>query len=178
MISRRAGFLTQGSFLALTGNADGSNPVRRCKFVYEKMLCRTLPPPPPNVPNPKPASAGGTTRQRFAEHSQQACAKGCHGVMDPIGFAFENYDGIGKYRTMDNGQAVDSTSVLVKFTYAGDANLDGTINIDDYGRIDSSVSQSGTVFGWFNGDFNYDGKIDIDDYGIIDGNVSEQGQPI
>jgi hypothetical protein len=109
---QRAGFLTQGAFLALTGNADGSNPVRRGKFVYEKMLCHELPPPPANVPNPKPASAGGTTRMRFAEHSQNACAKGCHQVMDPIGFAFENYDGVGKYRTTDNGMPVDATGSI------------------------------------------------------------------
>ena len=62
---QRAGLLTQGSFLALTGSPDGSNPVRRGKFVFTKLLCQTLPPPPANVPSPKPASAGGTTRQRF-----------------------------------------------------------------------------------------------------------------
>jgi uncharacterized delta-60 repeat protein len=76
------------------------------------------------------------------------------------------------------GFTVDSTSVLVKYTYAGDANLDGKINIDDYGRIDGHVSQSGSVFGWFNGDFNYDGKINIDDYGIIDGAINAQGAPL
>jgi hypothetical protein len=60
------------------------------------------------------------------------------------------------------------------FTYGGDANLDGKINIDDYGLIDSHVGQSGTAFGWHNGDFNYDGKINIDDYGIIDSNIGAQ----
>jgi hypothetical protein len=110
--AQRGGFLTQASFLALTGSSDGSNPVRRGKTVYEKFLCKTLPPPPANVPNPKPASAGGTTRQRFAEHAMNACAIGCHQSMDPIGFAFENYDGIGKYRTMDNGQPVDATGSI------------------------------------------------------------------
>ena len=57
----------------------------------------------------KPASAGGTTRQRFAEHDKNPCATACHTLMDPFGFAFEHYDGIGKYRTMDNGKAVDAT---------------------------------------------------------------------
>jgi hypothetical protein len=74
------------------------------------------------------------------------------------------------------GHSVDSTSVLLKFTWGGDATLDGKINIDDYGRIDGHVAQSGVVFGWFNGDFNYDGKINIDDYGIIDGNINQQDQ--
>ena len=75
------------------------------------------------------------------------------------------------------GQSVDGDDVLVMYTYAGDANLDGKINIDDYGRIDGNVGQSGIVFGWFNGDFNYDGKVNIDDYGIIDGNINRQGAP-
>ena len=59
-------------------------------------------------------------------------------------------------------------------TWGGDANLDGKINIDDYGQIDFNVGSSGSVFGWYNGDFNYDGKINIDDYGIIDFNVTAQ----
>ena len=61
------------------------------------------------------------------------------------------------------------------YTYAGDANLDGQINIDDYGHIDTSVGIGLT--GWINGDFNYDGVINIDDYGIIDVNVGVQGAP-
>jgi fibronectin-binding autotransporter adhesin len=72
------------------------------------------------------------------------------------------------------GQPVSTGDLLVMYTYAGDANLDGKINIDDYGNIDSNVSKSGTVFGWFAGDFNYDGKINIDDYGIIDSNINRQ----
>jgi hypothetical protein len=110
--SQRLGLLTQPSFLSMTGSPNGSNPVKRGKAVYEKLLCGVLPPPPANVPPAKPASAGGTTRQRFAEHDQNECAKGCHLLMDPIGFAFEHYDGIGQYRTMDNGGAVDSTGKL------------------------------------------------------------------
>ena len=68
--------------------------------------------------------------------------------------------------------------MIVAYTYAGDANVDGVINIDDYGRIDANVAQSGSVFGWYNGDFNYDGQINIDDYGIIDANIGQQGAPI
>jgi hypothetical protein len=74
-----------------------------------------------------------------------------------------------------SGQTVNPSDVLVKFTYTGDANLDGKVNIDDYGRIDANVGQSGTVFGWYNGDFNFDGKINIDDYGLIDSVIGAQG---
>ena len=74
------------------------------------------------------------------------------------------------------GQTVLGSDTVAMFTWGGDANLDGKINIDDYGRIDGNVSIAGAS-GWFNGDFNYDGKINIDDYGIIDGNVGSQSAP-
>lgn len=109
---QRAGLLTQAGFLTVTGASDGSNPVKRGRKVYERLLCGTLPPPPPNVPPAKPASAGGTTRERFMEHDQQACAQACHSLMDPIGYGFEHYDGIGAFRTMDNGKPVDSSSSI------------------------------------------------------------------
>ena len=73
------------------------------------------------------------------------------------------------------GQTVLGSDVAAMVTWGGDANLDGKINIDDYGQIDFNVGSSRvSVFGWFNGDFNYDGKINIDDYGIIDFNVTAQ----
>jgi len=68
------------------------------------------------------------------------------------------------------GVSVSGAETLVMYTYAGDANLDGKINIDDYGRIDTSIGVASS--GWFNGDFNYDGKINVDDYGRIDFNVN------
>jgi len=74
------------------------------------------------------------------------------------------------------GQTVTGSDTLVMYTYGGDANLDGKINVDDYGRIDFNVGLPGAA-GWFNGDFNYDGKINVDDYGIIDFNVGIQGAP-
>ena len=110
--TQRSGLLTQPAFLTVTGATDGSNPVKRGRKVYERLLCGVLPPPPPNVPPAQPSSAGGTTRERFSLHDQLACARGCHTIMDPIGFAFENYDGIGQYRTTDNGKPVDATGTL------------------------------------------------------------------
>jgi autotransporter-associated beta strand protein len=73
------------------------------------------------------------------------------------------------------GQTVTGTDTLVMYTYGGDANLDGKINVDDYGRIDSNIGL-GTA-GWYNGDFNYDGKVNVDDYGVIDSNIGIQGAP-
>lgn len=135
--SQRLGLLMEPAFLALTGSPDGSNPVKRGKAVYTKLLCGVLPPPPPNVPPAKPASEGGTTRQRFTEHDQNECARGCHMLMDPIGYAFEHYDGIGRYRTMDNGQPVDSTGTI---------NLDGVDHpFKDAVDLTRALSTSATV---------------------------------
>jgi len=125
----------------MTGSPDGSNPVKRGKAIYTKLMCGDLPPPPPNVPAPKPASQGGTTRQRFTEHDQNPCATACHTLMDPIGYAFEHYDGIGRYRTMDNGQAVDSTGML---------NIDGgSKSFADAVELSKILATSDTVRGCF-----------------------------
>jgi hypothetical protein len=78
-------------------------------------------------------------------------------------------------KSMFKGVSVGGSNVLVMYTYAGDANLDGKINVDDYGRIDLNVPLG--THGWYNGDFNYDGKINVDDYGIIDFNIGIQGAP-
>jgi hypothetical protein len=75
------------------------------------------------------------------------------------------------------GQTVDATCVIIKYTYAGDANLDGVINGDDYASIDfNSANPSAT--GYFNGDFNYDGVVNGDDYAAIDFGVNAQGAPL
>jgi hypothetical protein len=83
----------------------------------------------------------------------------------------------GSQTTLWNGQTVDATSVVVKYTYAGDANIDGTIDAGDYGVIDNFVQVAGAS-GYANGDFNYDGFVDAGDYGIIDNNVQAQGAPL
>jgi hypothetical protein len=64
------------------------------------------------------------------------------------------------------------------YTYGGDANLDGTLNGDDYFAIDDHINQAGVAFGYINGDFNYDGDINGDDYFIIDNNINAQGPPL
>ncbi len=75
-----------------------------------------------------------------------------------------------------DGQTVDASAVLVKYTYGGDANLDGVINGDDYFQIDSAFPQQ--LHGWLNGDFNYDGVINGDDYFLIDSNFPAQAAPL
>jgi len=75
-------------------------------------------------------------------------------------------------------ETVDGTSVLVKYTYGGDANLSGSVDADDYGQIDFNALLGGTLTGWFNGDFDFSGSTDADDYGIIDFVIGIQGPPL
>jgi hypothetical protein len=110
--AQRSGLLTTAAWLTLNGDPAGSNPVYRGHSLYTQMLCGIIPAPPPNVPPPAAASAGGTTRQRFQMHDQQACAVGCHSLMDPYGYTFENYDGLGEWRTTDNSLPVDASIAI------------------------------------------------------------------
>jgi hypothetical protein len=111
--AQRGGLLTLAGFLTLTGATDGSSPVRRGHAVLTRLLCGILPDPPANVPPPQPPTPGLTTRQRFTEHDQNTCTGGCHVAMDPIGFGFEHYDGVGQYRTTDQNLPVDSSGTIV-----------------------------------------------------------------
>jgi hypothetical protein len=107
--AERSGLFTSAAFLSLTGAAASSEPSRRGQAVFEKLLCGALP-TPPAMPAAEPAAPGnGTTRQRFEQSGSMACAVSCHAQIDPLGFAFENYDGIGAYRVIDNGAAVDAS---------------------------------------------------------------------
>jgi hypothetical protein len=114
----RAGLLTQPGFLAVHANPNQGSPIKRGLAVRERLLCQGLPAPPPDVPAPPAPRPGATTRERFAAHTSVAACAGCHTLMDPIGFGLENYDGIGKYRTIEEGRPVDSSGEL---TGAGSA---------------------------------------------------------
>jgi hypothetical protein len=82
----------------------------------------------------------------------------------------------GSQTGLFDGQTVDATAVLVKYTYGGDAMLDGKVDVDDYGRIDFNIPLG--TSGWANGDFNFDGQVNVDDYGLIDFAVATQASPL
>jgi hypothetical protein len=107
--TQRLGVLMQVPFLRTNGIAP---PVRRGLVVYKQLLCGDVPAPPGNIPKPEADSPSTTTRERFAKHAEQACAKGCHALFDPWGFAFENFDSLGHYRTQENGKTVDASGEL------------------------------------------------------------------
>ena len=111
--NERAGILTQASLLAVNAKPNQSSPVHRGKFVREMLLCQLLPPPPNNVEiKPPEVKPGVTTRERFKEHSANPECAACHVLMDPIGFGFEHYDGIGLWREEDQGLPVDASGHL------------------------------------------------------------------
>ena len=109
--TQRAGIFTQVAFLAGIQDTVADNPVYRGLAIYTKALCGTMGAPPANVPGVN-FTPGGTTRQAYDSHGSSACARACHSVFDPPGFAFENYDGVGSYRTTDANQAVDATGTF------------------------------------------------------------------
>jgi hypothetical protein len=109
---QRAGILTSAGFLAKQGNTYESHPVKRGKLVYEQVLCGSVPAPPPNVPPLGKAAAGSTTRERYQQHATDPTCAACHKIFDGVGFAFESYDGIGKYRTTDAGKPVDASGTV------------------------------------------------------------------
>jgi hypothetical protein len=110
---QRAGLLTQAGFMTTFAKENDTDVVGRGKFIREMLLCQPLPPPPANVNAvPPPPDGKHTQRERMAQHSADATCSGCHALMDPLGLAFERYDGLGKYRTMDVGQTLDVSGKL------------------------------------------------------------------
>ncbi len=110
----RAGLLTQPGLLAQLAGPSESSPIQRGVFVREKLLCHLMPAPPADLPiTPPDPDPNATTRERFAEHTQNAVCSGCHALIDPVGFGFEHYDELGRYRSTENGLPVDASGELV-----------------------------------------------------------------
>ena len=116
----RRGLLGKGSVELVTSISDRTSPVQRGKWILMNLLGTIPPDPPPNVPVLKPsgdrAGAEQTMRQRMEQHRANPACASCHKMMDPIGFAMESFDGIGKWRTTESGQKLDATGVLVDGT--------------------------------------------------------------
>ncbi|HEY4261706.1 MAG TPA: DUF1592 domain-containing protein [Schlesneria sp.] len=110
----RGGLLTQASILTVTSNPTRTSPVKRGRWVLEQILGAPPPPPPPDVPELPEGKEQlvGSLRQRMEQHRANPACANCHAKMDPIGFAFENYDAIGAFRTKDGEFAIETAGVL------------------------------------------------------------------
>ena len=113
--AQRGGLLTQASILTLTSNPTRTSPVKRGKWVLENILGAPPPPPPPDVPklDEEKSATTGTLRHRMEEHRNNPACASCHARMDPIGFGFENYNGIGAWRDIEGGAVIDPSGELV-----------------------------------------------------------------
>jgi hypothetical protein len=112
--NKRGGILTHASILTVTSNPTRTSPVKRGKWILENMLDAPPPPPPPDVPEfeENPKELKGSLRERMEEHRSKPICAACHQRMDPLGFAFENYDAIGAWRDKDGNFAIDASGTL------------------------------------------------------------------
>jgi len=117
--------LGQGSILTITSNADRTSPVVRGKWILANLLGAPPPAPPANVPPLKENSQRSqpvTMREAMEEHRRNAVCASCHKIMDPLGFAMENFDAVGSWRTADAGGPIDATG-----EYVDGSRLDGVV---------------------------------------------------
>jgi hypothetical protein len=113
--SQRGGLLRHGSILTVTSYATRTSPVIRGKWILENLLGVPPPPPPATVPPLKENTGlgkGATVRERLAEHRDSPACSGCHQLMDPVGFSLENFDAVGRWRTVADGHPVDTAGGL------------------------------------------------------------------
>src|SRR5439155_9705522 len=114
--SPRGGLLGQGSFLTITSYSTRTSPVVRGKWVLENLLSAAPPPPPPNIPALKTEGSekGKALSMRAAmiQHRANPACAGCHARMDPIGFAMENFDALGRWRDRDAAGPINASGVL------------------------------------------------------------------
>lgn len=132
--SHRGGVLTQASILTLTSNPNRTSPVKRGKYLLEQILGTPPPPPPPMVPElgeSKNASESASLRARLETHRSKAECASCHERMDPLGFALENFDAIGVWRTKDGKFPIDPSGTLPSGkSFNGPADLKKTLKAD------------------------------------------------
>jgi hypothetical protein len=113
MDNSRAGLLTQPGLMAVLAYPDQTSPIHRGIFVREQLLCQHLGVPPDANLQPPELDPNLTTRERFARLTAEPTCTSCHVLIDPLGFGFENYDPVGRYRDVENGQPVDASGRLV-----------------------------------------------------------------
>ncbi|XXX80728.1 DUF1592 domain-containing protein [Sorangium sp. So ce134] len=108
----RSGLLTLGALLTTTSLPSRTSPVKRGDYVFSRLLCEAIPPPPPGVAAAFPERDDLTLRERMELHRKDPSCAGCHSFMDPIGFGLENYDAIGRYRTREGNLEIDASGEL------------------------------------------------------------------
>lgn len=144
---QRGGILTHGSVLRVTSFSERTSPVARGAWVLGRILNSPPPPPPAELVIPALEEADGspatpsTTREKLELHRQDPTCAGCHAIMDPLGFGLDHYDGIGAWRTAENGVAINAQGTLTDGT-----NIDGAMQLATAVKLDPRTSRSITSF--------------------------------
>lgn len=118
----RGGLLTHASVLTVTSNPTRTSPVKRGKWILDNLLNTPPPPAPPNIPELEKGKLVGSLRERMEQHRSNPACAACHNMMDPLGFALENFDAVGRYRTRDGRDEIDASGEMpdgTQFTGAG-----------------------------------------------------------
>lgn len=144
-LSIRRGILGNGSMLTVTSQPGRTSPVMRGYWVLGNLIGVEPPPPPPDVPELEGSSgdnAGNqhvpSLREQLEEHRSNPGCMGCHKLMDPIGFALESFDAVGKYREFDNGNPIDTSDVM----YDGTP-IEGAADLQDFlVRYEDSITRN------------------------------------
>jgi hypothetical protein len=143
--ANRAGLLGQGSILTVTSNPNRTSVVVRGKWILENLLGAPPPPPPPDVPELKPSAHDGkplSLRQAMEQHRANAVCASCHSRMDPLGFALENFDGVGKWRNTDAGLPIDANGKLPNGSqFSGPAGLRKLLSTDYRNDFAATVTE-------------------------------------
>jgi len=110
----RAGLLTLGAFLTVNAKETQTSPTKRGKYLRERVLCQTVPDPPPDVNTDLQPTEGDpkTVREQLEQHRENPACAGCHAFIDPPGLLFENFDSAGVYRTEELGMPIDASGDL------------------------------------------------------------------
>ena len=168
--SRRAGILTQAALMASHAHPTQSSPVFRGKFVRDQLMCDGLPPPPDNLNIIAPElEPDATTREVYEPIGDNPDCKGCHDLMNPIGFLFEHYDAMGVWRDMENNKPINATAEVVA-TDDMNGSYTGAVELAQAMAESTQIAECVTSQ-WFR--FSYNRTVTEDDACLVD-DLNEQ----
>ena len=142
----RAGILGHGSVLATYAHSDQSSPILRGVFVRKRLLCQTFGAPPPDAGGVPDVDPNATTRERFRQHSDDPRCQSCHQYIDELGFGFERFDEVGRYRAEENGRPVDPSGNLTDVEGFNTGTEAPFSSLPELGRIIADSDQVGRCF--------------------------------
>jgi hypothetical protein len=153
----RGGILGRAAILAMWSHATINSPTHRGKFVRVNLLCQDVPPPPAGISTELPPSSGRpeTLRQRLDRHRTDPVCASCHNLMDPLGYTFEHFDPIGRWRELDNGLPIDATGEVDGVPVDGAAELGAALAASP--RVGACIARR--FFRWSTGHLEIRGEL-------------------